>query len=45
VRGGAWCDGIAATACDFRSGVSAGTRNSPFGFRIAVDAHPLTSNP
>ena len=43
VRGGAWCDGIAATACDFRSGVSAGTRNSPFGFRIAVDAHPLNS--
>ena len=38
VRGGAWCDGIAATACDFRSGISAGTRNSPFGFRIAVDA-------
>ena len=43
VRGGAWCDGIAATACDFRSGVSAGTRNSPFGFRIAVDAHPFNS--
>jgi formylglycine-generating enzyme required for sulfatase activity len=43
VRGGAWCDGIAATACDFRSGISAGTRNSPFGFRIAVDAHPLNS--
>ena len=44
VRGGAWCDGVAATTCDFRSGVSAGTRNSPFGFRIAVDAHPPTSN-
>ena len=43
VRGGAWCDGVAATTCDFRSGVSAGTRNSPFGFRIAVDAHPLNS--
>ena len=43
VRGGAWCDGIAATACDFRSGVSAGTRNSPFGFRIAVDAHQPNS--
>lgn len=43
VRGGAWCDGVAATACDFRSGVSAGTRNSPFGFRIAVDAQPLNS--
>lgn len=40
VRGGAWCDGIAATACDFRSGISAGTRNSPFGFRIVVDARP-----
>lgn len=40
VRGGAWCDGIAAAACDFRSGISAGTRNSPFGFRIAIDAHP-----
>ena len=43
VRGGAWCDGIAATACDFRSGISAGTRNSPFGFRIAVDAHQPNS--
>lgn len=43
VRGGAWCDGIAATACDFRSGVSAGNRNSPFGFRIAMDAHPPNS--
>lgn len=44
VRGGAWCDGIAAADCNFRSGIPAGTRNSPFGFRIALDA-PHTTPP
>ncbi|MSR69072.1 MAG: formylglycine-generating enzyme family protein [Phycisphaerales bacterium] len=37
IRGGAWCDTPAAAACDFRSGIPAGTANSPFGFRIALD--------
>lgn len=37
IRGGAWCDLPAAAACDFRSGIPAGTTNSPFGFRIAID--------
>ena len=45
VRGGAWCDGIAAANCEFRSGIAAGTRNSPFGFRIAVDTPASTSTP
>lgn len=37
VRGGAFCDFPSAGACDFRSGIPAGTRNSPFGFRVAVE--------
>ena len=40
VRGGAWCDGVTAASCDFRSGIPAGTKNSPFGFRVAVDVQP-----
>ncbi len=40
IRGGAWCDQPAAAAFDFRSGIPAGTVNSPFGFRVAIDGLP-----